>query len=408
VTLAAAERLDNVALLEAADPSSMLRQVASSAAQVREGARAAMEADLSDLIAGGRPRAIVVTGMGGSGIAGDVLAAVAGPGCPVQVTTVHDYRLPGWVGAADLVIAVSCSGATEETLSAAAGAVRRGCRLLGVGSQGSPLAALAEQASAAFIPVKPIGMPRSMLWGLSVPLVAVAGRLGIIDTPEQAYEAAATELERVAHLCRPDSEAFVNPAKTLALELAGTLPMIWGTSPLAGVAASRLANQLYENGKYPAIPGVLPEANHNQVVVFDGPFAPGPSSGLSARLGGGLEPGPDDGLSPATGPGAEGGLAQGNGHPHGGEPAVPLRLVLLRDTHEHPQVARRREESAKLATQRGIEVSELTAAGDRPLERLASLVQLIDYASVYLAIAGGTDPAPIAVIQELKARIAQE
>jgi glucose/mannose-6-phosphate isomerase len=314
----------------------------------------------------------------------------------VQVTTVHDYQLPGWVGAADLVIAVSCSGATEETLSAAGEAVRRGCRLLGVGSLGSPLAAVAEQAHAAFIPVKPAGMPRSMLWALSVPLLVVAGRLGIMDMPAEACEAAAAELERVAHLCRPDSEAFVNPAKGLALELSGTLPMIWGTSPLAGVAARRFACQLHENGKYPAVVGALPEANHNQVVVFDGPFAPGPHGG--AWLGG------DDVL-----PGPHGGLAsgQGNGRASGGQaPPVPLRLVLLRDTHEHPQVARRREESAKLAAQRGIEVTELTAVGDLPLERLASLVQLIDYASVYLAIALGIDPTPIDVIQELKARIA--
>src|SRR6516225_5761016 len=88
------------------------------------------------------------------------------------------------------------------------------------------------------------------------------------------------------------------------------------------------------------------------------------------------------------------------------EPPMPLRLVLLRDTHEHPQVARRREESARIAAERGIEVTELAAAGDQPLERLASLVQLIDYASVYLAIANGIDPAPIAAIEELKARIA--
>src|SRR5215831_9696022 len=391
VTMAAQERLDNVTLLEAADPSGMLRQVASSAAQVREGARAAHEADLADILADERPRAIVVTGMGGSGIAGEVLAAVAGPGCPVQVTTVHDYRLPGWVGAADLVIAVSCSGATEETLSAAGEAVRRGCHLLGVGGLDSPLAAIAEQARAAFIPVKAIGMPRSMLWGLSVPLVVAASRIGLFDMPAEAYEAAAAELERVAHLCRPDSEAFVNPAKGLALELSGTLPMIWGTSPLAGVAAFRFANQLYENGKYPAVPGVLPEANHNQVVVFDGPFAPEPEAVAV--------PGPDSGMVPGP----------GNGLAHRGQvPPVPLRLVRLRDTHEHPQVARRREESAKIAAQRDIEVTELTAVGDLPLERLASLVHLIDYASVYLAIAGGLDPAPIAAIQELKARIAQE
>jgi glucose/mannose-6-phosphate isomerase len=379
VTLAAAERLDDVALLETADPSSILRQVASSAAQVREAARSAAEASLGGLAADGRPRAIVVTGMGGSGIAGEVLAAVAGQGCPVQVTTVHDYRLPGWVGAADLVIAVSCSGATEETLSAAEEAVRRGCRLLGVGSQGSPLAGVAEQANAPFIGVKASGMPRSMLWGLSVPLVVAAARLGVLDMPEDAYESAAAELERVAYLCRPDSQAFVNPAKTLALELSGTLPMIWGTSQLTGVAAARFACQLHENGKYPAIAGVLPEANHNQVVTFDGPFAAGAHAAA---------------LDPAV-----------PAHP-AGAPPVPLRLILLRDTQEHPQVARRREESARIAADRGIEVTELAASGDQPLERLASLVTLIDYASVYLAIANGIDPAPIAAIQELKARIA--
>jgi glucose/mannose-6-phosphate isomerase len=397
MTLAARDRLDDVALIEAADPSSMLRQVASSAAQVREAARAAAEASLDEIIAGGRPRAIVVTGMGGSGIAGEVLAAVAGRGCPVQVITVHDYRLPGWVGAADLVIAVSCSGSTEETLSAAEEAVRRGCRLLGVGGRGSPLASLAEQARAAFIGVQATGMPRSMLWGLSVPLVVVAARLGVIDMPGDAFESAAAELERVAHLCRPDSEAFVNPAKGLALDLAGTLPMIWGTSPLAGVGAARFACQLHENAKYPAIAGVLPEANHNQVVVFDGPFAPGPGQELHAAPWRGPADGPDGGAAAAHGNGQAGGSP---------EPPVPLRLVLLRDTHEHSQVARRREESAKIAAERGIEVTELAAAGDLPLERLASLVQLIDYASVYLAIAVGVDPAPIAAIQELKARIA--
>ena len=86
-------------------------------------------------------------------------------------------------------------------------------------------------------------------------------------------------------------------------------------------------------------------------------------------------------------------------------PPVPLRLVVLRDGQEHPQVARRREVSVELAAQRGIEVSELAADGDTPLQRLASLIQLIDYATVYLGIAIGVDPGPIAVIGELKERI---
>ena len=379
MTVDAEERLDTPALLSAGDPADILRQVASSAAQVRSAVRATQDADLDELTSAGRPRAIVVTGMGGSGVAGDVMAAVCGQGCPVQILPVHDYQLPAWVGAADLVIAVSCSGGTEETIAAATAAVRRGCRLIGVGGEDSPLAMIAQQARAPFIGVQPAGMPRSTLWGLSMPLVVIASRLGLLEAGAQEYESAAAELERISHLCRPDSESFVNPAKSLALELAGTLPMIWGSSPLAGVAAYRFGSQLSENAKYPAVVGTLPEANHNQVVTFDGPFAAGPD-GLGGVLG--LdEPGED-------------------------RPAVPLRLVLLRDSQEHPQVARRREESVRLAEERGIRVTELAAADGGPLERLASLVQLIDYGTVYLAIALGIDPGPIAAIQELKARIA--
>jgi glucose/mannose-6-phosphate isomerase len=376
VTLGPQERLDDLALLEAADPGGVLRQTASAAAQVRTSARATAETDLGPVISAGRPRSIVVTGMGGSGVAGDVLSAVCGPGSASPVVAQHDYRLPGWVGAADLVIAVSCSGTTEETLSATEEAVRRGCPLLAVGGAGSPLAQIAEQARAPFIPVEPAGMPRLTLWGLAVPLMIIADRLGVADIPAAALEAAAADLERVSHLCRPDSESFVNPAKTLALELAGTLPMIWGSSPLTGVAAARFACQLNENAKYPAVTGVLPEANHNQVVVFDGPFAPWPAGGQVVL---------DEEKDP--------------------RPPVPLRLVILRDRQEHPQVARRRQVSAELAEQRGIEVSELAADGDTPLQRLAGLIQLIDYATVYLGIAIGVDPGPIAVIGELKERI---
>ncbi len=355
--------LDDGNLLEAADPGGMLRQVASAAAQVRSGQRAAAEADLGAIAGPDRPRAILVTGMGGSGIAGDILAAVCGPGSPVQVAAVRDYQLPGWAGAADLVIAVSCSGSTEETLNLAHEAVRRGCRLAAVGAAGSPLADLAAQARAPFIPVVSAGWPRSTLWGLSVPLIAIAQRLGLAELGQDTYEETAKLLEDISHRCRPGSESFVNPAKVLAAELVGCLPLLWGTSPLTGVVAYRFAGQLNENAKLLGLPGVLPEANHNQVVAFDGPLAA---------------------------PGAP----------------LPIRLVLLTDTREHPQVTKRRKASAELAAERGIGVTELSAQGDHPLMRLASLVQLIDYATVYLALGSGIDPSPINPIQELKARIA--
>ncbi|MFC4910469.1 bifunctional phosphoglucose/phosphomannose isomerase [Actinomadura gamaensis] len=371
-------RLEDAAAVEAADPGGMLRQVASSAAQIREARVLAAEAGLDRIAEEGRPRAVVVAGMGGSGISGDVLAAVCGPGCPVPVLTVRDHRLPGWVGAADLVIAVSCSGATEETLAVAAEAARRGCRLLLVGGRNSPLAELAENTRGVFVPVRSVGQPRATLWGLTVPLLMAARALRLADVPDEVLESTATRLEDVAYRCRPDSEPFVNPAKRIALDLARDFPMVWGTSPLANVAAYRMCCQLNENAKYPGVFGELPEANHNQVVAFDGFF--GRASGAGD---------PDDFFRDRT-----------DDAEHG------LHLVVMRDTDEHPQVARRREVSAELASARGVPVTEIRAEGEHPLERMATLVAVSDYVTVYLAIALGVDPTPVATIQELKARIA--
>jgi glucose/mannose-6-phosphate isomerase len=370
------DRLDDPAALANADPGDMLRQVASAAAQIREARFRTAEAGLAGLADDGRPRSVVVAGMGGSAISGDVLAAVCGPGCPVPVITVRGYQLPGWVGAADLVMAVSCSGTTEETLSVAVEAVRRGSRLLCVGAAESPLAGVAAQARAPFVPVRSAGQPRATLWGLTVPLILAARSFGLVDAADDVLEATAKLLEDVSHRCRPSSESFINPGKQLAADLAGTVPMVWGTSALAGVAAYRFACQLNENAKYPGVYGELPEADHNQVVAFDGLF------------------------------GGSAGAAEEDFFRDRVDDAAGLHLVVLRDTEEHPQVTRRREVSAELARARGIPVTEILAEGAHPLERIATLIALADYTTVYLAIALGVDPTPVAAIQELKARIA--
>lgn len=371
-------RLDDAAAAEAADPGGMLRQVASSAAQVREAQRAAAEADVAGLAEDGRPRAIVVAGMGGSGISGDVLAAVCGVGCAVPVTTVRGYRLPGWVGAADLVVAVSCSGRTEETIEVAAEASRRGCRLLFVGGSGSPLAELAGTTRGVFVPVRSVGQPRSTLWGLTVPLILAARTLGLADVPDAVLESTAGLLEDVAYRCRPSSEPFVNPAKRIALDVAGDVPLVWGSSALAATAAYRLCCQLNENAKYPGVFGEVPEADHNQVMAFDGHFARG-----------GATSDPDDFFRDRV-----------------DEPEHGLHLVVMRDAEEHPQVRKRCEASMEMARDRGVAVTEIRAEGDHPLERIATLIAVADYVTVYLAIALGVDPTPVPAIQELKARIA--
>ena len=390
----AADRLDTPDVIEAADPGDMLRQVASAAAQVRTALRSCAETDLSAFAADGRPRAIVVAGMGGSGLAGEMLNAMAGLSSPVQVVVSQAERLPGWVGAADAVVAVSCSGSTPETLAIATEAARRGCRLAGVGAGGSPLHRIAEQARAPFVPVVPLGLPRSMLWAVAVPLLVIAERVGVARIGTDVYELAASRLEEISHQCRPASDSFVNPGKSLALDLVGELPMVWGTSPLSGVAARRFASQLQENAKYPAIYGMLPEAAHGQVAAFDGPFAPR-SSRLSAQEPGS---GPDD-LSELPGwdlDYEEDEAASG---------FTALRLILIADPDEDPRVASQRAAVTELARQRGVGISELAMDGEHPLVRLAGVIQLADYASVYLAIASGIDPGQTVAIRDLRTRI---
>jgi glucose/mannose-6-phosphate isomerase len=367
------DRLDDVPGLALADPQQMLRAVATSAAQVRASLTAAREADGARLAFDERPRAIVVAGMGGSGISGDVLAAIAGPHCPVPISVHRGEGLPGWVGAADVVLAVSCSGSTAETLSAAGEASRRGCRLLGVGSADSPLEAHCLTSNGCYVPITGELSPRSSLWALAVPLLVVASRFGLVDLApdESALEAAAAHLEAIAALCGPDRESFVNPAKTLAAELAGSLPVVWGSGQVGPVAALRAVSQFAENAKQPAVVGVLPEAHHNQVVAFDGPLAGGQTD--------------DDLFRDRT------------------EEAVPLRirLVLVRDDSD-PAAVRRADVSADVAAARGVPVTVLASQGVNPVERLASLVGLLDFASVYLGLAMGIDPTPIAPIDELK------
>ncbi|MCU1588200.1 MAG: Mannose-6-phosphate isomerase [Frankiales bacterium] len=370
--------LDSRAELEARDPDGMLRAVASAAAQVREAAALCLESGVSALASEDLPRSVVVLGMGASGIAGDLLAAVAGPACPVPVLAHRGVGLPAWVGAADLVIAVSSSGQTQETLAALEEAVRRGCRLLAIGAPGSALEMLCARGRGVFVPVSQGRPARASVFALATPLVIAGDALRLLSCSREEVEATAMLLEQLAARHRPDAESVLNPSKTLAQSLQGSLPVVWGSSALAGVAAYRFACQLNENSKYPAVWGVLPEAGHNQLGAFDGPFAGGrPPEDIFA------DPVDDD------------------------VGRTRMHLILLRDTEEEPHVARRAVVVRDLARSRRIDVSELIAEGSSPFQRIASLVALADWTSVYLALAEGFDPTPVDAITELQGELSR-
>jgi hypothetical protein len=214
------------------------------------------------------------------------------------------------------------------------------------------------------------------MWSMAIPLVAAGRALGFVREGDEAVEAAAARLEEMATRCRPSSESFVNPAKMLALEIAGSLPMLWGTTQVATAAAERAAGQLSANAKYPAVVGTLPHPAYEQVAAFDGVFgaaaadAPDTAHGSAAPADFFRDRVDDD-----------------------TDAAVRLRLLLFRDeVEEHPMVGSQAAAAAAVAAERGIGVTQLSPDGNSRLERLASLVGLVDYASMYLAFVLGVDP----------------
>jgi D-arabinose 5-phosphate isomerase GutQ len=375
--------LDDPEALAGNDPGRMLRATAAAGPQVREAMHLVAETDLAGLGEEGRPRAVVVAGVGTAARTGDVLAAVAGPRCPVPVLAHRSAGVPGWVGAADVVIAVSASGRSPEALAAADAAARRGARLVAVGAPDSPLQSVAETARAPFVPVPRRAPARASLWALTVPVLLAGRALGLVKVTEADLVETATRLDADAEGCRETAESFVNPAKSLALDLAGAIPVIWGSSPLATVAAGRFADLLSANARYPAVAGSLGEVGRGRVGLLDGVF------------GGLAEQDRDIFADPA----AAGGSTR-------------LHLVVLQDggltgddeDNGEPFAVEKRRAGAvtALARRRGVRCSVLTAAGGSALERLASLVAVPDFASVYLALAHGLDPMGIPAVSELK------
>ena len=345
--------LDDPAELARRDPDDMLGQVAGAGGQARVALRAAQAAPL----VGPLPEVVVVAGMGGSGIAGDVLAGLAFAGSGVPVLAVKGDRLPAFVGPGTLVVATSYSGNTAETLSAVEQGLAAGARLVAVTSGGA-LADLASSRGAPLVTIEGGRMPRAALWSLVVPVCLAAEAAGVLPPMSDQVCAAADTLDAEAAALGPDVETAANPAKQAALRLLGRLPVVWGSGQLGAVAATRFRTQCNENAKVPVVSGALPEANHNDVMGLEG--------GL----------GPD------------------------------RELVLLRDeAGEHDRDGRRIQ--AVLAAIGADPV--VRPAGKGPaLARLARLTAFADFTSTYLGIARGVDPTPIRTLDQVKAALSAD
>jgi glucose/mannose-6-phosphate isomerase len=346
--------LDDKERLGAVDPAGMLGELAGAGDQARAALRVAQASSLT----GPQPEVVVVAGMGGSGLAGDVVAALAFASSPVPVLSVKGDRLPAFVGPGTLLIAVSFSGNTAETLSAVEQGLAAGARVVAVASGGA-LAELAHVRGQAQVTIEapPGRMPRAALWSLLVPVCSAAEAAGVLPPLRDQVLAAADELDAEAAALGPAVPTDANPAKQAALRLLDRLPVVWGSGQLGALAAYRFRTGCNENAKVPVVSAALPEANHNDVMGLEG----------------------------GTGPGRV--------------------LVLLRDEAGEHQRDGRRIAAALEAL--GIDDPVVRRAGEgAELVRLARLTAFTDYASTYLAIARGVDPTPIRTLDRIKAALA--
>ncbi|RBY91779.1 RpiR family transcriptional regulator [Blastococcus sp. TBT05-19] len=270
----AEEVLDDLDLLRARDPRGLLPAVAGAGAQVRETSRLTDEANFSRVTDGGRPRGLIIVARREGAVAASVLRALLGPSSPVTVDVVPGPALPVWAGPSDIAVVVTRTGEGSYAVGPAYEAARRGVSVVGVGAEDAPLHAACASARAPYVALPRTRVRHTTLWSLLTPMLRLATDLGLLAAGVADPDEVAAALDQVAEECGPARESFVNPAKTLALELLDALPVIAAEGPLAGAAATRIADQLATLAGLPATGFRLPDQRVAACAVLGGPLAP--------------------------------------------------------------------------------------------------------------------------------------
>lgn len=348
--------LDDKRAVEALDKSGVLKATVSFDEQCAEAAAIARAAAID--VDSSKVANIIVLGMGGSGISGDVSRVLFDGELRVPLTVNRNYNLPAFAGPDTLAIAVSYSGNTEETLSAFEEALGLGAQGVVI-SSGGKISDLARSKGISLITI-PAGLqPRAALAYLSMPLAVVLERLGLVGDLTPALNETMALAKELAAMCGPDAPKAENPAKRLAERLFGKMAVIYGSEGITGLAAFRFKCQLNENSKSAAHWNVLPELDHNEITGWQ------ELSDISRRF----------------------------------------RLIFLRDGEEHPQVAKRVDVTRDLIKDEFEGTEEVWSRGESKLARLFSLILFGDFVSIYLALLNGIDPSPVERIELLKKRL---
>lgn len=307
-----------------------------------------------------RLTSVVVAGMGGSAVAGEVLQAFAAPRSPLPVVLVNSSSPPRFLGPGSLVFAVSFSGQTEETLTVTAAALSVGAPVVAV-TCGGALAERVADAGGAVVDLAPgssppVSQPRAAIGATAASLLLACEQIGLLPGAASELRLACEQLGRRGRSLSSGGGI----AADVARQIGRTIPLVHGASGLGAVAARRWKTQVNENAKSPSAHGVQPEVCHNEVCGFG---------------------------------------------QHGDVTRQVLTLVNLRSGLEDARMARRFELFAELTSEALSRVVDVEAAGDGELARFFDLIMIGDVVSLHLAGREGIDPGPVPTLAELKSAL---
>lgn len=347
--------LDDLEKIKKIDKSKMLSFCIDAARHYREAARLAKTVSINYC----KPRSVIVAGMGGSGIGGELLKDWARDRVTTPIEVCKDYSLPAYADESTLVFVVSYSGETEESLSAFLDAVKQECMVVCI-SSGGTLSKFAEKLDVPNLRV-PSGMaPRATLPYLFMPLPIFLEKIGLASNVELEISETIKVLEKISCENSPENLVSANFSKTLASDICGSIPVVYGFGTYRAVA-QRLKTQFNENSKIPAKWECFPELDHNEIVGWE----------EVRKL------------------------------------ADCFSIILVRDDTERIEMKQRIEVTKDLMREEALRIFEVWAKGKSSLAKMSSTICVGDFTSVYLAILRGIDPTPVKTIAVLKEKLKQ-
>jgi glucose/mannose-6-phosphate isomerase len=334
------------------DPSNMRRLIADFPKQAEEASAIGEAARIK--LSAASVRNIVVSGLGGSAIGGDLLRSYLAGEIKVPIAVNRHYFLPQYVNDKSLVIISSYSGNTEETISSLNDAAKRKAKILCITSGGA-VKKFAERKKYPFIEI-PGGLPPRAALGYSFfPTLSALSKFGLIRSKKKEIKETIALLQEKSAMYS-DNAGENNPALKLAMQLHGKLPVIYSSADRFDTVSVRWRGQFAENAKMLSYGNVFPELNHNEIVGWE----------VQKDV------------------------------------MKKIHVVILRDREDYARVQRRMEITKNIIGEFADGITEIHSEGKSLLARMFSLLHLGDWASFYLAMLNNVDPTPVKKIDFLK------